>query len=122
MSCVLPCRTLTSGAVAETIHRVVVDEPDRLHERVTNRRSHELESSLREVAAERVRFRRSGRNVARGSTFVHKRFSTDQTPDIRVETTKLALHAQHGLRVANGAGNLQPVSDDPGIGQQPFDA
>ena len=44
----------SNDRMAETVRRVIVDNSDRLHEGVTDRRANELESSAQQIAAERV--------------------------------------------------------------------
>jgi hypothetical protein len=44
--------------------------------------------------------------------------AADEAPDVLVETAELLLHRQDRAGVGHGGGNLQPVADDAGIGEQ----
>src|SRR6266446_1904858 len=43
--------------IAKTIHFVIVNQADRLHERVADRRAYELEPAPQEITTQRVRIR-----------------------------------------------------------------
>jgi hypothetical protein len=44
----------SNDRIAETVRRVIIDESDRLHEGVTDRRADELESSAQQIMAKCV--------------------------------------------------------------------
>src|SRR5689334_19294838 len=90
----------------EAVNRVIVDEPHRLHERVTDRRPDEFESAVQQVAAEGVRLRCSRRDLPARLPAIHPRLAADKSPDVVVETPKLPLNSQKRLRVPDGADNL----------------
>src|SRR5688572_26774820 len=52
----------SNARISETVSGVIVDEPDGLHEGVTDRRADELESPPEEIAAEGIGFHGTGRD------------------------------------------------------------
>src|SRR5437899_4145411 len=111
-------RQRPSHVIAETLDRVVVDQPSSLHERVTDGRADEIEAALLQILAHRVRFRSARRNSLPQPPGVHSRFATDKLPDIAIERAELLLYRQKCLGVLYGRSYLQPVADDPLIAQQ----
>src|SRR5688572_27646806 len=101
--------------MAEAVDRMVVHQPDRLHERVTDGGPHELEVPAQQVAAERIGFRRARGDLTERAPVVHPRRPADEAPHVRVEAAELALYPKECFRVADGARDLQTISDDPGI-------
>src|SRR4051794_25269272 len=71
---------------------VVVDDADRLHERVADGRPDEAEAALQEVLAHRL--------------------CVLEAPDIGVETAEFLLHGEKRFCVAHGALDLQSVAND----------
>src|SRR4029450_1485338 len=53
---------------------------------------------------------------------IHERLPTDELPDVGVEGSEFLLACQKRYGVPNGAVNLEPVSHDPGIGEERFDS
>ena len=98
---------------------MVVDDPDRLHERVRRGGADEAKAALFELLRQGLRFRRRGRDVAAGPR------------------RALAIGAERpgegrerlvtGGQVAGGGGvgdrglDLGPVANDPGVGEQALD-
>src|SRR5207253_9513501 len=69
--------------ISEAVRRVIVHHPRRLHERVADRRPHELEAARLELAAERARRVRLGRHPARRRPGVLVRRSEEHTSELQ---------------------------------------
>ena len=106
----------------KTIYGVVVDHADSLHECVANRRSRELETTLLQVAAERIGLGRARRNLPRRVPLIHLRPAANEGPDVCVEASELALHGQKVFRVCDRTIDFEPVSNDTRIPQKAGDA
>src|SRR5437899_4551320 len=111
-------RQRPSHVIAETLDRVVVDQPSSLHERVADSRADEIEAALLQILAHRVRFRSARRNSSPQTPGVHSGFATDKLPDVAIERAELLLHVEKCLGVLYRRSHLQPVADDPLIAQQ----
>ena len=96
---------------------MMVDHAGRLHERVTDGRSDELETALEQVPAHRVRFRRARRRLGYFSPAVLDRFAADETPKLSVEAPEFFVHGEECFRIRDRGRDLQPVADDAGIGE-----
>src|SRR6266571_156949 len=72
--------------IAKTIRFMIVDQADRLHERVADRRTHELEPALQEITTQRVRIGRKGLNWS--ATFSPDRLFVYESPDIIIKTSE----------------------------------
>src|SRR5579859_7355248 len=48
-------------------------------------------------------------------------FAADKLPDVRIEGTEFLLNSQKCPGVGDGGGDLEPVADDAGIGEQALD-
>src|SRR6266702_2215244 len=105
-------------AIPEATHQVIVHHPHRLHMRINHRRADKREPPLLQVLAERVRLRRSRRNLPHRLPPVHPRPPVDEPPCIRVKAAELLLERQKRPRVPYRRLNLQPVADDPRIQRQ----
>src|SRR5262252_10231870 len=97
---------------------MIVDQPDRLHERIADRRAHEGEAAPAEIAAERVGFHRAGGNPGEGAPSVLPRRAADERPDVALEAAELALDREERPRIADRAGDLESVADDAVVGEQ----
>ena len=84
-------------AVAEAVHRVVVDETDRLHERVADGRAHEAEAAPTQVGAERPRDLGLGRDLAERAPADLQRPAVDEAPHVRRRSCR-ARPARPGTR------------------------
>src|SRR5712671_3981044 len=100
-----------SHVIAETLDRVVVDQPSSLHERVTDGRAEKIEAALLQILAHRVRFRSPRRNSFPQPPGVHSRFPADKLPDVAIEPSELLLHLEKCLGVLYRRSDLQPVAD-----------
>ena len=108
--------------VAKTVHGVVVHEPHRLHEGIADRRAHEGEASIPEGPAEGVRLRGPGRHLPE----VHQVFWRGRPPTKphkkRSKEPLSFWRPQEGPGVPHGTLHLEPVPDDPRIGQEPLNS
>lgn len=64
--------------IPETIRRVIVHQPRRLHKRVANRRADELETARFQIRAQRVRFFARRGNLLDRFEFVDARLAADK--------------------------------------------
>ena len=101
---------------------MVVHHTDRLHERVRDDGPKEGAAPASQVAAERGGFRGAGGNVGRGLRAVVMRAAAHKPPEVGIEAAELPLQAEDDARVADGGFDLQPVADDPRVGEQAPDA
>ena len=97
---------------------MVIDQPDRLHEGVTDRWPNELEAAAPQILAHGVGFGRSRGNLLQGFPGIPAGLSAYKVPDIGVETAEFLLRDEEGLRVLDGGGDLEPVANDAGVGEQ----
>jgi hypothetical protein len=104
--------------VAEAVDDVVVDQPRRLHEGVADRRAHEGEAAPTERLAEGIRLRGQRRNLPQAPPRVLTRLAAHEAPDEPVEAAQLRPQGQEGAGVLDDPGDLEPVADDAGIGEE----
>src|SRR5260370_5609547 len=97
---------------------MIIDQSSRLHHRVANRRSHELESAPDQLLANRVRVLGPRRNLLRRPPRINSRTPTNQSPDIFVETAKLRLNRDKRFRIPDRRIDLQTITNDSRIRQQ----
>src|SRR5438093_6263271 len=100
---------------------MVVHHPDRLHVRVADRRTDELESPTFQRPAHSVRFLGSCGDLLQGWSTANFRSTLRETPDVRVEAPELLLHDQEGFGILDGGCDLRSVADDAGVGQERSD-
>jgi hypothetical protein len=113
--------SLPDRFVAEAADRVIVHHAHRLHERVTDRRTDELEPATQKVAAQRIGFGRPRRNLPETPLAIDPRRSADEAPHVRIEASELVLNREKGFRVAYSAVDLELVANNARISQQPLD-
>src|SRR5438128_9991385 len=89
---------------------------------VYNSGTHEAESALFQVLAERVGFGRGGGNLLHDFPVVHFGLSADKAPRVCIKTSELVLNSEKRPRVAYGRLDFLPVSNDPWIEQQLLNA
>jgi hypothetical protein len=106
--------------VARTGYEVVIDHAGRLHQGVADCRADELESVPEQVATHRIGFGGARGNVGHPPPAVLLWFAADETPEVCVEASYLLAHRKERFRVLDRGGNLQTVSYDAGVAQQPF--
>src|SRR2546425_1162269 len=97
---------------------MVVHHPDRLHVRVADRRTDELESPTFQGPAHLVRFLGTCGDLLQGSPTANFRSTLRETPDVRVEAPELLLHDQEGFGILDGGCDLRWVADVAGVGQE----
>ena len=95
---------------------MIIHHAYRLHERITDRRPYELESSLFQIAAQRVRIR--SRGWKRRAPLSALRRSVHESPDIFFKTAELLLNLEEDFRVFNRGNDLQAIANDTFIGHQ----
>ena len=118
--------SVTSGWSCQALHflvtktgqHMVVHHTDGLHVGIDDGRTDEGESSILQVRAESLRFRRHRRYLVHGFPFIENGFSSNELPDVGIETAKLLLHFQKSLRIVDGGTDLELVADDRRILQQ----
>ena len=101
---------------------MIVHHSDCLHVCVYDGGTHEAESALFQVLAERIGFGGAGGNLLRGPPAVHFRLSADKAPRVPIESSELLLNGEKRPRVAYGRLDLLPVANDPRIEQQLLNA
>src|SRR5450432_2249254 len=99
--------SLCSTPAPEAIRRMIVHHAHGLHERVADRRAHELESPRLQVLAHELASR-----DPTGLRPRRERLSADERPDITVEAPELLLRREEGLGVCDDAIDLETVPDD----------
>ena len=75
-----------------TTRQMIVGHPHRLHEGVTDRRTHKLEAAHLQVFAHGVRFRCCDGQISRSRPAITNRLATNELPQISVETAKFFRH------------------------------
>src|SRR5215472_8889112 len=102
----------------EAADNVVVHEPDRLHERVADRGSHELEAAALQLLAHESRVSGLRGHLAKRRPGVTYRPALHELPDVGGERAVLRLHLAELLRVGHGRLDLQAISHDAGVSHQ----
>ena len=97
---------------------MIVHHAHRLHEGVADRAAHKLETSPFQVLAHGIRFRGLRRDFLDRLPGVLLWLVADKSPNVLVKRAEFVLHGQEHFRILDGSLDLQPVADDPGIGQQ----
>src|ERR1700674_30071 len=97
---------------------MIIHHSGRLHERIADRGSHELETVPLQVLAHCIGMRRRGRYFGHAAPSVLNRRAADELPDVIVETAELRLHGEEAARVMYCGFNLQAVAHDRGISDQ----
>src|SRR5450432_1656903 len=99
--------SLCATPAPEAIRRMIVHHAHGLHERVADRRSHELEAPRLQVLAHEL--------AARDRRVLHprrERLSADEGPNIAVEAPELPLRREKGIGVCDDAIDLETVPHD----------
>src|SRR6058998_1561315 len=100
---------------------MVIDHAGGLHERIADRRSNEREAAPFEVRAQHVRLPRPGGNLSHARPSVPPRRPSHEFPHERVERPELLPHLKERLCISDGPLDLEPVSDDAFVGEEPPD-
>ena len=97
---------------------MVVDHPGGLHERIADRRTHELQPPREEISAHRFRLFRSGGYLSHRAPAVLNRTPGDEAPGVSIEAPELSADLEKSRCVSDGRQDLLPVADDPGVTEQ----
>src|SRR5579859_4260527 len=101
----------------ETIDPMIVHHTGSLHERIADGAAHEAETALLQVLAHCVGFRGTVRRLA--TPVVDLRLAAHEGPDVLVEAAELLLHREESLGIPDAALDLEAVTHDAGILEQP---
>jgi TolB-like protein len=102
----------------ETVHRVVVHHPHRLHVGVADGAADEAETAPLQIPAQGVRYRRADRYLLHAAPTVLDRPAFHEAPLIGIESAELFLHFQKCTCIGYGRCHLQAIADDAGVGQE----
>jgi hypothetical protein len=100
---------------------MVVHQPNRLHERVTDGRSDELEAATKEITAHQVGLRSTRGDFTERTAPVYAWLVPDKRPDVRVKAAELTLNDAEGLCIPDGADKLETVANDAGVLKKTLD-
>src|SRR5712692_9223229 len=103
---------------SKTNGQMIVDHSDRLHGGVHNGRADETEAANFQVLADRVRYRRTGRQLLHASPEILQRTSVHEAPEIGVERAEFPPDFEKGTGIADRRFDLEAVAHDSGIGHQ----
>src|SRR5204862_37637 len=103
---------------AEAVRRVIVDHPRRLHERVADRRPHELEAARLQVPAERACGVGHGGHPPPRRPRVLPRRAGHVEPDPGADAAVLLLHPEPRARVADRGLDLRAVPHDRRVAEE----
>src|SRR5210317_742914 len=98
---------------------MIVDHAGGLHVGINNRAADKLETALPEVARQRIRFFRCRRNLVHPLPSILDRAVADEAPYVVAESVKFLPDVEKRPSIADGCINLEPISNDPGIVEQP---
>ena len=99
---------------------MIVDHAGRLHQRVADRCADKLESTPRQIAAHRVRFRRPRGYLSHRPPAILLRLAADKTPKITVEASQFFPKREKCFRILDRCRDFQPIPDDAGVAKQPL--
>src|SRR5690242_9480739 len=83
--------------------------------RVYDSGTHEAESAVLQVLAERIGFARGGGNLLHDAPAVHFGLAADKAPRVCIESSELLLNCEKRPRIAYGRFDFLPVANDPRI-------
>src|SRR4029077_1023552 len=101
---------------------VVIDNADRLQQRVDDSGADKREVAAFQIFAHAIGQLGCGMEVGDGSWAIDDRLSIDPVPQIRCEGSKLLLNAEDSSRIGTGAVDLEPVPNDAFIAAESFEA
>ena len=102
----------------EALHHMIVHHSDRLHERIADRRSHEIEAALFQILAHGIGLERARRNSTARLPEIHSRLAVNKLPDVTVEAAVFFLQEHQRLGIAYCRRNFQSVAHDAWISHQ----
>jgi hypothetical protein len=108
--------------ISEAVDEVIVHHSDCLHVCINNGGTHEAESALFQVFAERIGFSGGRGNLLHNFPAVHFGLSADKAPCVCIKTVELLLNCEKRPRVAHSRLDFLPVSNDSWIDQQLLNA
>jgi len=97
---------------------MVIHHPHRLHEGIANRRSDEAEAPLLQIFAQRIRHVRASGHLCHRPAGIHDWAAADKAPHIGLKAATFVLNRQKRAGIFDGGTDLEPITDDPGIGQE----
>ncbi len=106
---------LLQGRVTEAGHEVIVDHPGRLHERVDDRRPHELEAAASADPCSAHPIPRCARARRVRLPLVLQRRAVDEAPRRRRSCRTSSCTVEKRIRVLDRRRDLQLVADDAGF-------
>src|SRR4051794_32106164 len=83
--------------MAKAIGRMIIHHPSRLHERITNRRTHKFNPALEKILAHRVGFRRASGQTRPRRPAIDDWFFAHELPNIPIEPAEFFLRLQKGF-------------------------
>ena len=112
-------RSASTSSRTDAAVEVVVDDADRLHQRVGRGRADEAEAAPLELLRQRLRLGRRGRDVGAGPR--RALAIGPERPDERRSDSPPAASSRAARGVGDRRLDLGPVADDPGVGEQALD-
>ncbi len=98
--------------IAEAGYDVVVYHADRLHERVADGGSHEIEAAFLQGFTHGVGMRGECGKAIHGFPGIYFRASVHELPYVAIEGAVFFLHLQQRFGILHGGGDFQAVADD----------
>jgi hypothetical protein len=92
---------------------MIVNHACRLHERVADCGTDELESASQQIAAHRVGFGSARGYVSQDSPTILNWRAAYETPEISVETSEFVFNREKVFRIPDSGCDFQPVSHNP---------
>src|SRR6266480_5795105 len=109
----------TEFHVSRTRHQMIVDHAGRLHQRVADRGADEFESAPQQIAAHRVGLGCVRGHVGHATPTILDWLAADEAPQVLVEAFYFFTQPEERLRILDSRSDLQSVSHDPGVAEQP---
>jgi hypothetical protein len=94
---------------------VIVYQTDSLHEGVTDCRSHELEASLLQVAAQGIGFCGMRGDLVGRSPTIYSGSASNKSPDVLVKAPNFPLNSEKGFCVTHRTADLQTITHNARI-------
>ena len=106
---------LAQLTVSKAVGRMIVDHSNRLHERITDRRTGEFEPPVFQVLTHGIGDGRVAGNVSGRLPAIGDRSAVNEGPNVLVKAADLLLDQKKSLRIGNGRLNFKPVPNDTGL-------
>ena len=104
--------------VAKTVASMIVDHPHRLHERVADRRPDKAEPPLLQGPAHCLGLIGFSGDLCQRSERAPPGLSVNELPEKFFERCPFGPKIPHGPRVRDRRGDLCPIANDAGVGQE----